>query len=220
MAGADGKFTINNVQSGKNIISISCLGYVTDTKEIIISRNIENYRIALAEDNLALEGVVVTAQEKDNTATTSRMIDKNALNHVQMMNVADVSSLLPGGATLNPDLTSNPQFNIRASKGESGNASFGTAVEIDGVRLSNNASFASIANSTEGMKGVNTNNIASSNVESVEVITGVPSVEYGDMTSGVVKINTRKGKTPYMVTMSTNPRTKQVSASKGFALGE
>ena len=220
VAGADGKFTINNVQSGKNIISISCLGYVTDTKEIIISRNIENYRIALAEDNLALEGVVVTAQEKDNTATTSRMIDKNALNHVQMMNVADVSSLLPGGATLNPDLTSNQQFNIRASKGESGNASFGTAVEIDGVRLSNNASFASIANSTEGMKGVNTNNIASSNVESVEVITGVPSVEYGDMTSGVVKINTRKGKTPYMVTMSTNPRTKQVSASKGFALGE
>ena len=64
-----------------------------------------------------------------------------------------------------------------------------------------------------------TNNIASSNVESVEVITGVPSVEYGDMNSGVVKINTRKGATPYIVTASSNPRTKQVSASKGFNLG-
>ena len=220
VADAEGRFTINNVQSGKNIISISCLGYVTDTKEIIISRSINNYKIALAEDNLALEGVVVTAQEKDNTATTSRMIDKNALNHVQMMNVADISGLLPGGATLNPDLTSEQQFNIRAGKTESGNSSFGTAVEIDGVRLSNNATFATLSSSSKEIKGVSTNNIASSNVESVEVITGVPSVEYGDMTSGIVKVNTRKGKTAYMVTMSTNPRTKQVSASKGFSLGE
>lgn len=220
VADNEGKFTINNVQSGKNIISVSCLGFVTDTKEIIISRDIEMYKIALAEDNLSLESVVVTAKEKDNTATTSRMIDKNALNHVQMMNVTDISSLLPGGVTANQDLTSEQQFNIRAGKSERGSASFGTAVEIDGVRLSNNASFSNFEATSAGSKGVNTNNIASSNVESIEVITGVPSVEYGDMTSGVVKINTRKGRTPYIVTMSTNPRTKQVSASKGFSLGQ
>ncbi|MBQ7622918.1 MAG: TonB-dependent receptor, partial [Bacteroidales bacterium] len=35
----------------------------------------------------------------------------------------------------------------------------------------------------------------------------------------VVKINTRKGKTPLMITMSTSPNTKQLSASKGFGLG-
>ncbi len=220
VADAEGRFTIKNIQTGKNIISVSCLGFVTDTREIIISRNIDNYKVALAEDNLALEGVVVTAQEKDNTATTSRMIDKNALNHVQMMNVADIAGLLPGGATTNPDLTSEQYFNIRAGKSEGGNSSFGTAVEVDGVRLSNNASFTTLNSSNKYLKGVSTNNIASSNVESVEVITGVPSVEYGDMTSGIVKVNTRKGKTPYVVTMSTNPRTKQVSASKGFSLGE
>ena len=220
MANADGEFVITNVQSGRNVLNISCLGYITDSKEIIISRDIENYKIALVEDNLSLESVVVTAQEKGNTATTSRMIDRNALNHVQMMNVADISGLLPGGATVNPDLTTQQQFNIRAAKSESGNSSFGTAVEIDGVRLSNNATFATLSDSNKEIKGISTNNIASSNVESVEVITGVPSVEYGDMTSGIVKINTRKGKTPYVVTMSTNPRTKQVSASKGFSLGE
>ena len=223
MANADGEFVITNVQSGKNVLSISCLGYVTDSKEIIISRNIENYKIALVEDNLSLESVVVTAQEKGNTATTSRMIDRNALNHVQMMNVADISGLLPGGVTVNPVLTSEMQFDIRAGESaaaERGSSSFGTAVEVDGVRLSNNASFSSLTNSTKGAKGVTTNNISSSNVESVEVITGVPSVEYGDMTSGVVKINTLKGKTPYIITMSTNPRTKQVSATKGFSFGE
>lgn len=218
-----GKFTIKNVQEGKNVVIISCIGYATDTKEIVINRNIDNYKIYLAEDNLALEGVVVTAKEKDNAATTSRMIDKTALEHIQMMNITDISSLLPGGQTVNPSLLGDRQFNIRAgegSLGEKGSSSFGTAVEVDGVRLSNNASFSSFNNSGSGAKGVSTNNIASSNVESIEVITGVPSVEYGDMSSGIVKVNTRKGKTPYIITMSTNPSCKQVSASKGFHLGK
>ena len=222
VADEKGRFTIGKVQEGVNVISVSCLGFVTDTKEISITRDIENFKVTLSEDNLALDGATVTAKEKDNTATTSRMIDKTALDHVQMMNVADISGLLPGGATVNPDLTANQTFDIRAgiAGSETGNSSFGTAVEVDGVRLSNNANFTSVNNSASGVKGVSTNNIASSNVESVEVITGVPSVEYGDMTSGVVKINTRKGATDYIVTASTNPRTKQVSASKGFHLGE
>lgn len=211
-----GKFAINNVQRGKNTISVSCLGFTTYTKEIIVERNIENYRIDLYEDNLALEGVVVTAQDMSNSATTSRKIDKTALDHVQLMNVTDISSLLPGGKTSTsyPSLTSVQRFEIRSGgSAEHGNSTFNTAVEVDGVRLSNNASFA-------GIKGIATNNIASSNVESVEVISGVPSVEYGDMGSGVVKINTKKGITPYTLSMSSNPRTKQISASKGFNLGQ
>ena len=219
VADANGNFTIENVQPGKNTISVSCLGFVTDTKEIVITKDIPKYLIYLSEDNLTLESVVVTAQDNSNSATTSRTIDKTALDHIQMVNVADVSSLLPGGATRNPSLLSDQTFNLRAGSGsEVGNASFGTAVEVDGVRLSNNGSFASF--STSGVSGSTVNNVASTNVESIEVITGVPSVEYGDMTSGVVKINTRKGRTPYIITMSTNPNMKQVSASKGFGLGE
>ena len=219
VADGNGNFSIQKVQPGKNIISISCLGFVTDTREIVISRNIDHYMISLAEDNLTLESVVVTAQDNSNSATTSRTIDKTALDHIQMLNVADVSSLLPGGATRNPDLLENQVFNIRSGDmGETGNVSFGTAVEVDGVRLSNNGSFATF--STSGVAGASVNNVASTNVESIEVITGVPSVEYGDMTSGVVKINTKKGRTPYTITMSTNPNMKQVSASKGFGLGE
>ena len=221
VADAEGRFTIQNVQPGKNVITISCLGYVSDTREIMVSKDILNYRISLSEDNLTLEGVVVTAQDNSNSATTSRTIDKTALDHIQMLNVADATSLLPGGATRNPDLLSDQIFNIRSGdSGETGNVSFGTAVEVDGVRLSNNGSFASLSGSSSGVSGASVNNIASTNVESIEVITGVPSVEYGDMTSGVVKINTRKGRTPYIVTLSTNPNMKQVSASKGFGLGE
>ena len=219
VADIDGKFVIKNVPVGKNRIKIDCLGYVELTKEIEISRDVTNLKFSLQADNLTLEGAVVTAQENANSATTARTIDKTALDHVQVMNVSDISSLLPGGATSDPALTSEKQFSIRAGSGEAGNPSFATAVEVDGVRLSNNASF-NTSSSSSAFKGVSTNNIASSNIESVEVITGVPSVEYGDMSSGVVKINTQRGRTPLTITMSTSPKTKQLSASKGFALGK
>lgn len=219
VADAKGAFKIVGVQPGANTLTVSCLGYVDDKRELDIRKDISGLKIVLVDDNLALESAVVTAQENSNSATTSRMIDRTALDHVQVMNVSDISSLLPGGSTTNPVLTSDQQFNIRGGSSEAGNSSFGTAVEVDGVRLSSNASFSGASSSSTSLKGVSTNNIASSNIESVEVITGVPSVEYGDMSSGVVKINTKKGKTPYTVTMSTSPNTKQVSFSKGFGLG-
>lgn len=201
-----GAFVIRNVQAGKNVLVVSCLGYVAHTEEIDLTEEPAAFMIALDQDNLRLESAVVTAQEKGNGAATSRTIDKTALEHVQIMSVTDIGGLLPGGKTGSSNLTSSQGFSLR------GAGSFATAVEVDGVRLTSNASFG-------GASGVSTNNVASSNVESIEVITGVPSVEYGDMTSGVVRINTRKGVTPWSVTMSSGPSTKQLSLHKGFSLG-
>lgn len=216
VADAEGRFSISAVASGTTTLSVSCLGYASYTKRITVDKDIK-LSISLSFDNLALESAVVSAKEKED-ATTTRSIDRTALDHIQLMNVSDISSLLPGGATVNASLTSEQSFNIRGENGEGGNSSFGTAVEIDGVRLSNNASFSGASSSSTNLKGVSTNNISSSSIESIEVITGVPSVEYGDMTSGIVKINTRHGKSPWNITMSTNPSIKQISVSKGFSL--
>ena len=68
------------------------------------------------------------------------------------------------------------------------------------------------------MSGTGTRNISTENVQSIEVITGVPSAEYGDLNSGMVRINTRKGLTPWNITFAVNPRTYQASASKGIDL--
>lgn len=203
---AKGNFEIKNVPAGENKLSVSCLGFVTVDKTLNVNGNITGLVIELEEDNLRLESAVVTAKDNTNSATTSRTIDKAALEHIQVTNVASVTGLLPGGSTSTGSLTSLQTISLR------GGGSFNTSIEVDGVRLSNNSSFSSTS-------GVTTNNIASANVESVEIITGVPSVEYGDMTAGVVKINTRKGRTPWQVTMTTSPSTKQVSLSKGFGLG-
>lgn len=207
----EGRFTIANIQKGGYTLQASCLGYVARTLPVSVDRNIEGLAIRLTESSLAIEEVVVTAQEKKENPNTTLIIGRSALDHLQMSGLTDVAALLPGGKTSNPDLTSEKTFSLRDGGSSAGNAAFGTAVEVDGVRMGNNASFGA-------MNGVGTRSVAVANIESVEVIIGVPSAEYGDINSGIVRIHTRKGRTPWNVLFAVNPRTRQVSASKGFDL--
>lgn len=209
----EGKFTFDNVEPGKHELEASCLGYVSVLMEIDVNEDIEDIEIKLHESSLALDEVVVTAQKAKDGLGTTHSLGRDALNHLQMSNMTDVAALLPGGKTVNPDLTTEKSFSIREGGSSNGNSAFGTAVEVDGVRLGNNASFGE-------MGGVDTRSVAVENIESIEVITGVPSAEYGDMGSGMVRINTRKGRTPTNVTFSVNPRTYQASVSKGIDLQE
>ncbi len=207
----DGNFSLSKVQPGKYVLEVSCLGYVSVSVEIDVEKDVDGLEFRLHESSLALDEVVVTAQKAKDGLSTSHNLGRDALNHLQMSNMTDVASLLPGGKTVNPDLTVENTFSLREGGSTLGNSAFGTAVEVDGVRIGNNASFGS-------MQGVDTRSVAVENIESIEVITGVPSAEYGDLNSGMVKINTRKGRTPVNVTFSVNPRTYQTSVSKGIDL--
>ena len=207
----DGNFVFENVQPGKYTIEVSCLGYVSVAAEIDVRKDITELSFALHENSLALDEVVVTAEKAKDGLGTTQNIGRDALNHLQLSSTTDIAALLPGGKTVNPDLTAENAFSLREGGATNGNAAFGTAVEVDGVRLGNNASFGE-------MGGTDTRNVAVENIESIEVITGVPSAEYGDLNSGMVKINTRKGRTPVNVTFGVNPRTYQASVSKGIDL--
>ena len=209
----DGAFSFVNVEKGGWTIEVSCLGYVSMAAELKVTGDIEGLKYLLYENSLALDEVVVTAQKAKDGLGTSHNLGRDALNHLQLSNTTDIAALLPGGKTVNPDLTAENAFSLREGGSTTGNAAFGTAVEVDGVRLGNNASFGE-------MGGTDTRSVAVENIESIEVITGVPSAEYGDLNSGMVRINTRKGRTPVNVTFSVNPRTYQASVSKGIDLQE
>ena len=223
-----GEFTLRNVARGEVRIAVSCLGYVKSTFVLNVTDNIENVTYYLAEDNLTLSEVVVTAQNKTSETTTAYRIDRAALDHLQMLSASDILTLLPGAQTANRQygmaVNSPELLTLRAgSYSEAGDPSFGTAIEVDGVRLSNNASIGvnlsdSNAPTRTSYGGRDSRNIASSNIESVELITGIASVVYGDMTNGVFKINTRKGASPYLIEMKTNPNTQSFSVNKGFRL--
>lgn len=207
----NGKFFLPDIRPGDYAVQFSCLGFVDKQLSFVVKKDIPNLTIKLDQNTLALNSVVVTAERDKEGMNTSLKFGANALNHLQMSNVTDISALLPGGKTVNPDLTTDNAVSLRSGGLAAGNAAFGTALEVDGVRVGNNASFGS-------MSGTGTRNISTENVQSIEVITGVPSAEYGDLNSGMVRINTRKGLTPWNITFAVNPRTYQASASKGIDL--
>ena len=212
ITGDDGTFNMKNIPVGKATLTIQCLGYATRQLALDITKNIPRLRITLKQETLKLDEVTVTAQRKNNESTTSYTIDRTALDNQQIVSVSDLSTLLPGGKTINSTLMNDTRMALRSGTQEGGNASFGTAIEVDGIRLDNNAAAGETA-------GASTRSISASNIESVEIVTGIPSVEYGDLSNGVVKVNTRKGKSPFIVEGKMNQHTKQIALNKGFDLG-
>ncbi len=210
VADAQGRFTLTKIEYGTYSLQVQCLGYIGRTVTVTIGpKKRENLAIELEEDNLSLEVVHVVAERTQDASTSSYRIDRTALAHQQTLSLGDISSLLPGGKTANSTLMDDSRISIRGESSEKGNASFGTAIEIDGVRIDNNAAAGETA-------GASLRSIGMSDVESVEVVSGIPSVEYGDLSNGIVKVNVRKGRAPLAVEVSLNPHTRAVSASKGI----
>lgn len=218
----NGVFLIPNIQSGKITFVISCLGFVKQNLVFDdISEVPQNLVLYLKKDNLKLNEVVVTAEKMKNELTTSYMIDRNAMHHVQAVTLTDIMSQLPGNSTSNyQSLISTQNIAIREESSDLDNSEFGTAIEVDGIRLSNNGNFGNETGSYDGINGRIINNISTSNIESVEVVTGLPSVEYGDLTSGLVSIKTKKGRSPYSAEIIIKPKIKSYSLQKGFDLSK
>ena len=209
---SDGRFTVKNVPVGKTVLSVQCLGYSTRTFPLDIKGDMTSLNIRMKAENLRLDEVTVTAKRKREEATTSYTIDRAALDQQQLLNIGDIATLLPGGKTVNATLMDDSRLALRSGSQEKGLASFGTAVEVDGVRLDNNAE------AGETM-AASTRSLSTSNVESVEIVTGIPSVEYGDLSNGIVKVNTRRGKSPFIIEWKINQHTRQIALNKGFDLG-
>ncbi|MFT3739502.1 MAG: TonB-dependent receptor [Breznakibacter sp.] len=217
----DGAFQIHSVVHGKITLVISCLSYITLTVVADDPTQLPpNNAYFLKEDNLSLNEVTVTATKKDNGLTTAYTIDRNAINHIQAISISDVLSQLPGAQTTRSrNLSSEQYVTLRSqSNGELDNPTIGTAIEVDGIRLSNNGGLY-FSDAGNGIEGIDTRHIAVGSIESVEVVTGLPSVEYGDLNSGLVKIKTRQGKTPYEAEITAKPLVKSYSLNKGFGLG-
>ncbi len=212
VTGEDGRFTVSNVPVGKDVLTVQCLGFNTRTIPLDIKQDMLKLSIRMKQDNLQLDEVTVTAKRKQDEATTSYTIDRAALDQQQLINIGDIETLLPGGKTVNATLMDDNRMALRSGSQEKGNASFGTAIEIDGMRLDNNAAAdETLASSTRA--------VSTSNIESVEIVTGIPSVEYGDLSNGIVKVNTRKGKSPFILEGKINQHTRQIALNKGFDLG-
>ena len=225
----EGRFEIERVPAGTHKLEFELLGYESKSVQVTVKGDVTGLKVEMAVSSLALDEVVVTAREGGEMTSASK-ISKQTIEHIQPSSLKDVMQLLPGSVTENPSLTSVNSLSIRDIGTNSANVA-GTALIVDGASFSNDAnlqmlSTSTAANSTEANAsstaggGVDTRQVSTDNIESVEVIRGIPSVVYGDMTSGAVVVKTKAGVTPWEVRLKADPQLKQVSFGKGFNLGE
>ncbi len=215
MTNVHGVAVLPKIPEGKWKIKTTLLGFKTDIKTVRANKNLKMV-IRLKEQSLSLDEVVVTAKRKTAGGTTET-IGRQAMDHIQATTLGDVMQLLPGGLLpQNKDLTSAESINIRSAASSDVNNAYGVSVIMDGMPINDDAAISSLKGVSAGV--VDMRQIATDNVESVEVVTGVPSAEYGEMTSGAVIVHTKAGTTPLRARVKVTPSALQSSISKGFAL--
>jgi outer membrane receptor for ferrienterochelin and colicin len=247
----NGEFQLTLNTTIPAVITVKILGKEAQNLTIIPQDFSRRLLISLKDANLRLNEVVVSSQKGKNYSEI--VIGNEAINQVQAFSINEVLEQLPGQAMTNLDLnefkpivfrTSRPMININDEG--FGNKSFGTAVVVDGIPLSNNENMQSYGAGTSSLPfspnylgygdstgaydsngyfsnanfGTDLRQLPTNNIEKVEVVEGIPSAKYGDLTSGLIKIEQKAGKTPYQVYTSLRDGATEYGFSKGFRLSE
>ena len=227
-----GGFHFQDIAPGKYTISVTYLGYHDFTMDCTCpSSAAEGMVLRMKQDQRVLNEVVVTAHESQGI-TTSSVIDRRAIEHLQPSSFTDLLALLPGGTTQLPDLTHSNSIRLRQAGTGGSNydiSSMGTVFVTDGIPMNSNANMQQVRQASSSVSGdpdagrdhttsgVDMRTIPTDNIESVEVIRGIAPVEYGDLTSGVVLIKRKLKATPLEARFKADGYSKLLYAGKGMA---
>lgn len=218
ISGKDGEVEIRNVPRLPVAYKVSMLGYKDVEGEICLDGK-DKVRILMEEESLSMREVVVVAQAGQGGESTTSIIGRQALDHLQATSLKDILQLLPGGVSMkNPSLTSPGQFKVRTLASDD-NATFGAAIIINGMPVSTNANMNTglgLSSISSGNSGADLRSIATDDIESVEIIRGVASAKYGDVSSGVMIVNKRIGVSDLNMKARIMPGIMQLHAGKGF----
>ncbi len=175
-------------------------------------------------------------------------IKEEALKNIQAFSLNEVLEQLPGQKLTNLNLNEFKPIVFRSATPSTvsnegfGNKSFGTSIVVDGIPISNNENMQTyntnyssvfspnsigfgVATGRNGYFsnanfGADLREISIDNIEKIEVVQGVASAKYGDMTSGMINITEKKGRTPYRFYAAFRDGTQEYNFNKGFLISE
>jgi len=211
------------------LLEISHLGYKNHSEKIVVL-NKSLIAITLVPNINQLEEVVVTAKEGKGVTSTS-VIDQRAMKHLQPSSFADLMELLPGGKARDPYLNGVNAIRLRETGNDRSDqynvSSLGTLFVVDGAQLNSSAnlqytySFIDKERSSNNNKinitsGVDMRTISTDQIERVEIIRGIPSVAYGNLTSGLVKIIKKSGYSKWQARFKADGYSKLFAVNKGI----
>jgi len=225
---ATGKLELQ-VAKGMYQLEMMHIAYQTKSVSINVDRNFTAIYILDSSTN-QLNEVYITAEEGKGLSTKS-VINRKAMEHLQPSSFADLMELLPGGLSKTPNLTTTNVIRIRefgpSISGYSTSA-LGVQFVMDGNVLNSNmdmlqavredTSFIGGAASKRNSNatGIDMRTISTNDIESVEIIRGIPTVSYGDLTSGLILINRKNGYTNWQARAKSDGFSKSFYVAKGF----
>lgn len=239
---ARGQFSFQiDATTTKVTLKVSFIGKQRIVKEYARKDFEDTLIITLRELSLNLEDVYVAPERGNSSQSNSAIIfDQEAIQQTQAFSLKDVLNTLPGKATEAPVINSPQTITLRGGQGNlhDFNNSLGVAIIMDGVTQSNDANMQSRSLSRWGIsksildshgnhgsfdtpfQGLDLREIPVESIESIEVIQGVASAKYGELTDGAIIIERQAGRTPYLFSTNINGGSTSASLSKGFSLGE
>lgn len=227
-----GRYEFSSVPPGPHVISVRRLGYaVARVPKTVPNSGALRIDIALAPVALRMNEVQVTADANSRARGelgSASVITRDAIANQSAASLAGVLELVPGVPIQPPGLDGVQQFALRSVPTTSGAAdrlsAFGTLIILDGVPLSNNANLQStgprgeLQPTTSAGGSIDLRRIPATALERVEVIRGVPSARYGDLTQGAIVVDTRAGVVAPEVIGRYDPNTAEGSIAAGRAL--
>ena len=214
-----GKVSLTGVPNGEYSLQVSYVGFQTRHINLRVNGKDLQMRVELEEASLSLREVSVTARQNVSGSSTSSIIGRQAIDHLQATSLADIMQLVPGQLMGNHDLTSASNIQLRQLTNNQTSA-FGSSVVVDGVPMSNNGAVSQGAFSQTAFAGTDLRQVAADDIDRVEVVRGIPSAEYGDLTSSLVVVHSKVGVTPWQAKAKINPALMNYSIGKGENLGK
>ncbi len=208
-----GVVIFRHLTGGDYTLKVQYVGYSTVERSVRVGET-HLVEVVLREESHAIREVIITAKEGQGPTSASQ-IGQDAIQHLQPSTFGDLMELLPGGFSRDPDLTSPETIKIREAlipaanvprlwarigMGNYSTARLGTQVMVDGIPMNTHADLQSF----KGLwrpefskhifmnRGVDTRQLSVDNIDHVEIIRGIPSVEYSNLTSGLVKIHRKR----------------------------
>ncbi|MBC8216183.1 MAG: TonB-dependent receptor [Candidatus Marinimicrobia bacterium] len=183
-ADAQGVYFILSVTPRTYDIKVQMMGYGTLTKTgIIVSPDrttLQDFKLSL--EAVSMEEVEVIASrakvETDRTFSEYIVTSDDIKQSVMVKSVADVISLEPG-------MDIHGRGNIRG--GDMNSIAADVVYYVDGIRMV----------SSDGLSLNNFTGVGKYDIESISIITGGLSAEYGNAQAGVINIVTKEGETDF-----------------------
>ena len=179
-ADENGFYVILNIAPGKYSLSTQMIGFksITKTDVSVNSDRTTQVNFVLYEEAIGMDEIKVTAEkpkvEVDRTFSEYIVTSDDIERSVMVKSVSDLISLEPG-------MDVNGKGMIRG--GDMNSIAADVVYYVDGVKMT----------SSDGLTLNNFTGVGKYDIESISIITGGLSAEYGNAQAGVINIVTKEG---------------------------